>query len=65
MQKTAILNDSKNYRIYLKGERSTVVSIYWSKVLNKPFILMQNRPRNKGYGGLNIFKMAVMDAAIL
>ena len=34
---------------------------------NKPFILMQeisqNRPRNKEY--LNIFKMAVMDAAIL
>ena len=25
-----------------KGEHKIVVSIYWSKVLNKPFILMQD-----------------------
>ena len=37
-------------------------------MLNKPFILMQvlsNSAENKGsYSGLNIFKMAGMDAAI-
>ena len=38
----------------------------WSKVLSKPFILMQcfsKAAEKKGsYGDLNIFKMAVMDA---
>ena len=38
-------------------------------MLNKPFILMQefskSAQRQESYGGLNIFKMAVMDAAIL
>ena len=43
--------------IFLKGERN--ISISWSKVLNKPLILM--------HGGLNthVFKMAVMDVTIL
>ena len=46
-----------------------VVSISWTKVFYKPFILMQEFSKSAykyiSYGGFNIFKMAVMDAAIL
>ena len=52
----------------LKENAIYVVSIYWSKVLSKPFILMQGFSKSAqkygSYGGLNIFKMAVMGAAI-
>ena len=44
------------------------VSVSWSKVLNKPFILMQVLSKSAHkygtYNGLNIFKMVIIDAAI-
>ena len=53
----------------LKGNAIKVISISWNKVLNKPFILMQEfsklAKKYGSYGGLNIFKVVVMDAAIL
>ena len=45
------------------------VSMSWNYVLSKPFILMQvfskSAQKLGSYSGLNIFKMAGMDVAIV
>ena len=52
----------------LKENATEVVSVSWSKVLSKPFILKQVLSKlvkkSESYSGLIIFKMAVMDAPI-
>ena len=48
--------------------KSVISCMSWCKVLSKSFILMQDFSKSVqklgSYGGLNIFKMAVMDAVI-
>ena len=52
----------------LKENAREVVSVSWSKVLSKPFILKQVLSKlvkkSESYSGLIIFKMAVLDAPI-
>ena len=52
----------------LKGNAISDGSMYWSKVLSKPFILMQSFSKSAqklgSYNGFTLFKMAVMEAAI-
>ena len=53
---------------FIKEECNISWKLFWNKVLSKPFILMQeflnSAQKKESYSGLNIFKMAAMDAAI-
>ena len=65
----SIYSDLFQYTVFLKGTATLMISMFYMKKLDEPWILIpvssKSGEKYISYGRLNVFKWTLMEAAIL